>query len=65
MSDDVDLANDFGEKMLEKAINQRPKFDGASLFECLECGEEIPEQRRRLGNVKYCIGCQAYFEKRV
>jgi len=36
-----------------------------SQTECQECGEEIPEARRKfvLG-VQYCTGCQEYFEKK-
>ena len=31
-------------------------------FECLECGCQIPEQRRALGGVTLCIDCQTVVE---
>ena len=32
--------------------------------ECADCGEPIPELRRRLGGVRFCVECQGFFEKR-
>lgn len=65
MSDDADFANERDEQMLASIINHRPKFTGVSLHECEECGDIIPEQRRKLGGVKYCIECQSYFEAKA
>lgn len=37
---------------------------GQSLLECEECGEDIPEARRRaLPGVRLCVSCQAELEK--
>ncbi len=40
-------------------LKARPAPVGESLAECAECGEEIPEKRRRaLPGVKLCLDCQ-------
>ena len=45
------------------AISLIPK--GESLQYCLECGDEIPKQRRlALSGVKTCIQCQSEIDKR-
>ncbi|MCG2572030.1 TraR/DksA C4-type zinc finger protein [Acinetobacter sp. ME22] len=51
--------------MLASIIGHRQQFTGVSLHECEECGDIIPEQRRKLGGVKYCIKCQSYFETKA
>jgi phage/conjugal plasmid C-4 type zinc finger TraR family protein len=38
---------------------------GESETHCVECGEEIPEARRRaLPGVRTCIGCQSAIDRR-
>lgn len=63
MADMVDVANDA----MEVIGLRLPKstFVGVSLHECEECGSEIPENRRKLGNVKLCIACKSVEEKRA
>lgn len=62
MSKDIDLAQEVTDLFLEKTLNNRVSFVGDSLYECDECGDAIPEKRRKLGNVKYCIECQSNLE---
>ena len=31
--------------------------------DCADCGDPIPELRRRLGGVRFCIECQQYLDK--
>ena len=64
MSDLADLASDYSEQMLSTVINNRPCFDKLSQKECQVCGESIPEQRRKLGNVQNCIDCQTLIERK-
>jgi phage/conjugal plasmid C-4 type zinc finger TraR family protein len=41
-----------------KRMQARPKPVGESLRDCAECGEEIPEKRRRaIPGVKLCVEC--------
>ena len=47
---------------VELARSRLPR--GESLTHCEECGDEIPEPRRKaIPGVRLCIGCQAELEK--
>lgn len=48
---------------LASALARMPS--GAGLAECEECGEPIPEARRRaLPGARTCVGCQSLRDKR-
>ena len=64
MSDIIDRANDQAQEELERSLAKAARFDQPSLAECVECGEDIPERRRRLGGVTRCIDCQSVIERR-
>lgn len=34
-----------------------------SELHCLDCGYEIPEQRRQTGGIEFCVECQTLREK--
>lgn len=65
--DDCDLGKmhaDFYQKQaLARELNKRPSGD--SLTECEECGEDIPEARKKAvpGCVR-CVKCEAEFERK-
>lgn len=43
------------------AARQQLNYGTVSSTHCLECGEEIPEGRRKIiQGVKYCVNCQDY-----
>ncbi|HCW0208803.1 TPA: TraR/DksA C4-type zinc finger protein, partial [Pseudomonas aeruginosa] len=46
--DIVDIANDYAERELADRLYSRVKYVGESLYECEDCGEEIPVARRAL-----------------
>ncbi|HBN9495244.1 TPA: TraR/DksA family transcriptional regulator, partial [Pseudomonas aeruginosa] len=46
--DIVDIANDYAERELAERLYSRVKYVGESLYECEDCGEEIPVARRAL-----------------
>lgn len=62
MVDLVDMAEDFHALQLQEQINARPQFHAVSNFECDECGDVIPEQRRKLGGVTLCVTYQGVLE---
>lgn len=64
MTDLIDKAQEYGDLMLENQIKNRQQFDLPSLKECDECGDEIPQKRRDLGGVRYCVYCQERKERR-
>lgn len=62
MADIADVATDIIEQDLGHTLANLPKFDTPSYYECQECGEEIPEQRRKHGGITRCIACQTNLE---
>lgn len=64
MSDIIDRANDQAQEELNRNLAKAQRFDTPSLAECVECGEDIPERRRRLGGVTRRIDCQSVIERR-
>lgn len=64
MSDIIDRANDQAQEELIRNLAKAQRFDTPSLAECIECGEDIPERRQRLGGVTRCIDCQSVIERR-
>lgn len=67
MTDQIDRANELMEKAREAALaKQLAKTTAcASLFECEDCGEPIPEKRREMvQGCTRCVECQMAHEKR-
>ena len=64
MADDADLANDYLDIELSRVLKMRqsmgPKL-GPKI--CKDCGENIPEPRRKLG-FSLCIECAEESERR-
>jgi RNA polymerase-binding transcription factor DksA len=69
MPDDYDVASEVELAQREKAIAEtrarnapetHPDFDGTH---CVDCDDEIPEQRLFLGKVR-CVVCQGRLERR-
>lgn len=67
MSDIVDRAAQAEEVFLSDALEQRRLPENRfSYSHCEDCGEEIPEARRRVvKGCRRCIECQEVFEKGV
>jgi phage/conjugal plasmid C-4 type zinc finger TraR family protein len=58
-----DLIEDSVKDALASALARMPSGDG--LAECEECGEPIPEARRRaLAGARTCVSCQSARDKR-
>lgn len=70
MADAVDVAQEINEQFQQDALAEhfRRGMRNASrlaLGECLECGEEIPAERRKaVPGVTLCVGCQTIQENR-
>ncbi|ENW79748.1 hypothetical protein F909_02851 [Acinetobacter sp. ANC 3929] len=62
MPDFADVAADISQTDLDHALHNAKREEFTIYFQCEECGTEIPEQRRRLGSVTLCIGCQTALE---
>jgi phage/conjugal plasmid C-4 type zinc finger TraR family protein len=58
MSDICDQADEVIEKTRDQALAQIPRYTGISATECEDCGEDIPEARRKaVDGVKLCKEC--------
>ncbi len=64
MADIGDVASSLEQESLNISLMNRQTFDAPSEAECLNCGEEIPQQRRAIGGVIYCVECQSALEHR-
>ena len=64
MADTGDLATEMYDKHVERSLANRPSQSGGSLKFCIDCDDEIPEKRRKVGNIKRCVMCQEAHEVR-
>ena len=64
----MDVADDAGvleEQARDIALHRQRtanNFDLPSELDCLDCGVEIPEQRRAYGGVTLCVTCKTIEE---
>lgn len=66
MADEIDVANVLIEGELERAlghIRQAASQSGKGSKTCVECGDDIPEGRRKLG-FHLCISCAEHGERK-
>lgn len=54
------------EEMTKLYVEETRKsmYTGESATHCEECGEPIPESRRKAIPCKYCLACQSALEKK-
>lgn len=71
MADEADIANAYIANAITNAIEaalgqrQQNNFElKPSAQFCKECGDEIPEARRKLGNIQLCVACAEETERR-
>lgn len=60
MADEADIANAYITNAIKAALDQRQQNNlepKESAKFCKQCGEEIPEARRQLGNIQLCVPC--------
>lgn len=66
MADAADRAAERIDNDIEGRLAMRVRFEGVSRSDCLECGEPIPEPRRKaLPGVQLCVDCQQLKEART
>lgn len=67
MADIVDLANDYADAFLQRALAQRQHPSGCAVSAecCVDCDEPIPPLRRQMiEGCETCIDCQRLREYR-
>ena len=62
--DEVDCAQQNEDRLLKITINNRRQFGGTNeTGECIDCGEIIPEARRKaVPGCERCVNCQEIYE---
>ena len=51
-------AEKLQQAQIEAGISRIQRYEGESLSECAECGDEIPEGRRvAVPGVQHCVAC--------
>ena len=65
MADEADLANDLIANEVISVLSRlrQNTVSGVGPKECVECGEGIPDERRKLG-FKLCVACAEESERR-
>ncbi len=64
MADEADSAFDEQQATLSAILAKRVQYRGESALYCEECGEKIPQARRRsLPGVRTCAECQMVRER--
>lgn len=66
MADEIDLANDLVDSEVSRAlakIRQDAAMQTKGSEFCLECGEDMPKERQKLG-FKFCVPCASESERR-
>ena len=54
----LEMAEAVQQERLQQAIDNRVVYQGESATECIECGAEILETRRRLvPGTQFCVSC--------
>lgn len=66
MADEIDLANDLIDNEVSRALNKIRKEGAAKVVGakyCVECGDEMPEARQKMG-FQFCVSCAQERERR-
>ena len=66
MADEIDLANDLIDSEVSRAlkkIRQSASSDTKGSEYCVECGDDMPKERQKLG-FKLCVPCASESERR-
>lgn len=66
MSDQIDRAQELEHQQREIALKNRAISMRSSAFFCEDCGNEIPEKRRKsIIGVTRCVICQEIIERKA
>lgn len=64
MADEAEIASAYADRFTEECVASRVRFEGESATHCIDCDEEIPQQRRdSLPGVQRCVECQEISER--
>lgn len=61
----IELAEQAMAEQLQRSIDNRVQYQGVSLSECEECGDDIPEARQEaVKGCRLCFDCQQAADQR-
>lgn len=61
----IELAEQAEAEQLQRASDSRVQYQGVSLTECEECGDDIPKARQdAVKGCRLCFDCQAAVDQR-
>ena len=61
----IEMAEQAQEERLQRTLDSRVQYQGESATECADCGDAIPEARRRaVPGCQLCVECQGLQEVR-
>ena len=66
MADEADIASGYIDEQISRALEKMQQNNAHNVTgtkSCVECGEKIPDPRRKLG-FKLCIECAEEIERR-
>ena len=62
----IELAERTQPEQLQRSIDNRVQYQGVSLTECEECGDDIPKARQdAVKGCRLCVPCQALVDQRA
>ncbi|MEQ9130774.1 MAG: TraR/DksA C4-type zinc finger protein [Salinisphaeraceae bacterium] len=61
----IDIAAERTQAMTDQIVANRVRYEGTSAHECQDCGDPIPEERRRsIAGTQHCTDCADYLQRR-
>lgn len=65
MADDIDMANDLIDNQLARTLTKIRQISAKTIGSdyCVECGDDVPEQRKKLG-FNLCVPCAQERERK-
>ena len=62
----IELAERTQAEQLQRSIDNRVRYQGVSLTECEECGDDIPKARQdAVKGCRLCFDCQQRVDQRA
>ncbi|MCQ4257456.1 TraR/DksA C4-type zinc finger protein [Stutzerimonas stutzeri] len=62
----IEMAERAMAEQLQRSIDNRVQYQGVSLAECEECGDDIPKERQEaVKGCRLCVPCQNLIDLRA
>lgn len=62
----IEMAERMQAEALQRTLDNRVRYEGVSLSECEECGNDIPAARQEaIKGVRLCFDCQSVADRKA